>query len=402
MRFSLLLGGLLATVAIAAASCGSDGDGSALGTGGAGGSGGSAQGGSGGEGGAGIGTCDPECGAGQYCSVTGTCIDDGTCAADGDCGEGLECDPATHTCVPGGGCGAVEVTIDPVPPNLMIVLDRSCSMRRDLNNNLVPQGPNKWTFSVDAINQMTVAFQTKIRFGLILFPDTSGGNCGQDQPAVPVGPNNEATIQSLLTAALNQNDPNFPDGPCVTNIDTAMQQASQEPAFLDTTRDSYALLITDGKQAGCSAAGGDAGTTQIITDMDAANVSTFVVGFGGAVDPAQLDIWAQAGGVAQATSPYYYQADSATQLQQALDVIANQTLGCVFQLQETPPDPDAIFVFFNNDPQPIPRDVTHQNGWDYDPQTNQIEFFGSYCDDLKDGNVTDVDIVFGCPEPTPD
>ena len=124
--------------------------------------------------------------------------------------------------------------------------------------------------------------------------------------------------------------------------------------------------------------------------------------FGGAVDPQQLDIWAQAGGVPQAASPFYYQADSAAQLQQALDVIADQTLGCVFQLESTPPDPNAIYVFFNNDTHPIPRDETHQNGWDYDPQTDQVEFYGQYCDDLKDGTVTDVDIVFGCPEPTPD
>jgi hypothetical protein len=41
-------------------------------------------------------------------------------------------------------------------------------------------------------------------------------------------------------------------------------------------------------------------------------------------------------------------------------------------------------------------------GWDYDPATNQVTFYGDECQQLKDGTVTDVDVVFGCNEPTPD
>jgi hypothetical protein len=347
-------------------------------------------------------SCEPPCDSGTFCSVTASCIADGSCAADGDCGAGLVCDTATSVCVPGGGCGAMEVALTAVPPNLMIVLDRSCSMRRDLANNINIAGPNKWTYSVDAINKMTTDYVGQIRFGLILFPDTVTPQCQQDVPAAAVGDGNESAIQTLLTAALDTTDANYPDGPCVTNIDTAMEQAALEPAFSDMGRDSYALLITDGKQAGCNAAGGDNGTTQILTDMAAAGVPTFVVGFGGGVDPAQLDIFAVAGGVPQAGMPSYYQADNPMQLEQALDTIASATLGCVFALESTPPDDNAIFVFFDNDPNAVPRDTTHAAGWDYDATNNQVEFFGATCDDIKAGNVSDVDIVFGCQEPTPD
>jgi hypothetical protein len=394
-------GFIVAAALLTFAACSDSGDGSSLPVtnNGGGGSGASGQGGSGGVVGNG---CTPECEAGQFCSVTRSCIDDGTCAGDGDCGEGLECALNTGLCVPGGGCGAQEVVLTPVPPNLMIALDRSCSMRRDLQNNLNVNGPNKWTYSVDAINLMTTNFQGRIRFGLILFPDIVSPNCQQDAPAVPVGAGNETTLQSILTAALNTNDANYPNGPCVTNIDTAMQQASVEPAFADTTRASYALLITDGKQAGCNAAGGDNGTTMILSQMFAAGVPTFVVGFGGGVDPTQLDIFANAGGVPQMGTPAYYQADNQMQLQTALDAIANATLGCVFSLAETPPDPNDIFVFINNDPTQIPRDQQHNNGWDYDPVTNQVEFYGPLCDQVKNAQVSDVDIVFGCAAPTPD
>src|SRR5690606_32692262 len=76
----------------------------------------------GGEGSVGCGEpCDP----GTFCSFTGECIADGTCAADADCmSVALECNLETGLCQPGEGCGATEVTITPVPPNLMIALDR--------------------------------------------------------------------------------------------------------------------------------------------------------------------------------------------------------------------------------------------------------------------------------------
>src|SRR5262245_7982800 len=117
---ALLLGSL-------AAACGSSGETGSSGTAGSGnasGSGGS-TGGSAGSVGTG---CDPACVDPQICSVAGSCIDPGQCLENGDCDAGLKCDTATKTCVPGGDCGGQEAKADPVAPNLLIVLDRSCSM----------------------------------------------------------------------------------------------------------------------------------------------------------------------------------------------------------------------------------------------------------------------------------
>jgi hypothetical protein len=247
---------------------------------------------------------------------------------------------------------------------------------------------------------MTTDYDGAMRFGLILFPDTTPTNCGQDAPAVTVGPGNEMTIQGLLTAALDTSDANYPSGPCVTNIDSAMEQAGQQPELADTTRPNYALLITDGKQAGCNDAGGDAGTEAILTSMNAAGISTFVVGFGGGVDPAQLDAFAVAGGVPLSGSPAYYQADNALELEAALAAIATEALSCTFTLDDVPDSVSDIYVFINNNPTPIPNDPA--DGWSYDAATNTVTLNGQLCDDLKSGTVTDIDIVLGCPEPTPD
>lgn len=341
---------------------------------------------------------DGDCDSGNFCSSTKKCIPTGSCAADGDCGAGLVCDAATQKCVPGGGCGAEEFAIEAVAPNLYISLDRSCSMTGGGGG-----GQTKWVIAVSALNQMLTSFKGKVRWGLGLFPDITGDKCTQDASQFAIGDNNEAGIQALLSAALKAADKFFPDGPCVTNIDTAMKQASQEPAFADKTRKSYVLLITDGAQAGCSAAGGDPGTEQIITQLNTSGVSTFVLGFGNGIDAAQMNKFAVAGGVPNSdpTDPTakYYKANDTTSLQAALGKIAGSIVGCSFKLNTTPKDPSKIFVFFDN--AKVPQDKTHQAGWDYDAASNQITFYGADCDKLKAQQVQDVDVVFGCDQPTP-
>lgn len=328
--------------------------------------------------------------------MAGSCILEGTCLEDGDCSDGTVCDTDANTCVPGGECGSQEATVEAVPPNLLVVLDRSCSMTEAVANQ------TKWDIAVAALTTMTTTFAGDIRFGLNLFPDKTPDSCAQTEVPVPIGPGTEQAIQDLLAAALVNGDLYFPNGPCVTNIDTAMEQAAADLALQDPNRQSYVLLLTDGKQAGCDAAGGDPGTTQIITDLWANQVGTFVLGFGNGIDADQMNAFADAGGVPNADPQQrYYQAEDQASLDAVLTTIATATLGCTFSLDETPPDASKIFVFFDNT-ESIARDATHMQGWDYDPATNQVTFYGDDCQQLKDGTVTDVDVVFGCNEPTPD
>jgi hypothetical protein len=304
---------LAAVVAVGAmaVTCGdSDEPATSTGTGGSGGTTSSSTSGDGGDGGFVSQSCDPPCELPQFCSVTGVCLDEGQCAEDGDCPPGEECEDT-------GQCSGCE------PPNMLIDLDRSCSMTSKVD------GVSNWEISVGAIETLTTDYAATIRFGLTLFPDKENPNCQQDAIPIPVAEGTEAAIQTLLTDALVNSDPNFPNGPCVTNIDTAMEQATTEPSFNDTDRESYVLLITDGKQAGCSAAGGDSGTTQIIGDLyQNRGIATFVVGFGNDVDPAQLNIFAETGGVPTnnvTCTPdpcKFYKAEDAASLDAALDAIA--------------------------------------------------------------------------------
>ena len=304
---------------------------------------------------------------------------------DGD-GIGDPCDLDVPTEV----CGEQSFAADPVTPNLALVLDRSCSMRRQVD------GERKWDSSILAINAITELYRGEIRFGLYLFPDLEGGNCGQQTPTIPVGDDNEGAIQALLTAALDQGDAWWPDGPCVTNIDTAVEQGGADPAFdsADMVPD-YMMLITDGRQSGCDRAGGNAGTREMLERFyQEEGLTTFVVGFGGEVNPTRLNEFAELGGAPREGDPAYYQADDAAELEQALTDIGGLVVTCTYALAEPPPDPARIYV--RQSGEPLTRDTGRTNGWDY--VDGQIQFFGPACQGLRAQDALALEIIYGCPE----
>jgi hypothetical protein len=299
------------------------------------------------------------------------------------------------SCRPGGGCGGQRIAARPVAPNLLLVLDRSCSM-----NSKILTVP-KWSSAVAAIEKLTADYAGRIDFGLTLFPDRGGDKCSQGAIPIPVGPGNEPAIDALLTAALDPADPNHPGDPCGTPIDTAMLQAATDPGLADPSRPSFVALITDGQQSSCSAGGGDAGTTRTITDLLARGVGTFVVGFDARAAGDQLDVFAQAGGhPTGAASPKFYDAADPQALDGALAALAGQTVGCAYQLANPPPDPSLLYLFTDAGDE-IPRDPNHGDGWDYDPATSIVRLYGAACDALRAGSVTAIDVVYGCEAPPP-
>jgi hypothetical protein len=336
--------------------------------------------------------CDP---ALQYCAANGTCVDKGACAVDQDCGNGMKCDPATKQCVV-SGCGGQLLGVTNVPPNLLLVLDRSCSMRE----NLAGTQTSKWQAAVEAIKTVSTTYENDIRWGLTMFPDTDGAACAQDGPIpYPIADNNAPAIRTALTASLAVADPNYPDGPCVTNIDTGIEKAGTDPALNDTTRENYLMLVSDGAQSQCNLAGSDNGTRTLIADYkNLRSIPTYVVGFGSGVDVPALNSFATAGGTARSGATKYYQADNASQLTDAFSQIAKEVVSCQYTLNPAPADINLAFVYFNNT-ESVPRDTAHTMGWDYDATTMQLTLYGSYCTRVKSRSVTDVDVVYGCDVP---
>jgi MYXO-CTERM domain-containing protein len=211
---------------------------------------------------------------------------------------------------------------DDCTSNLMIVLDRSCSMTQ---NSIM--GKTRWQIAVDAINNLMAKNQGKLRYGITLFPDKKATKpqCVQTVARLAPDTGNEAKVSTALTD-------NTPGAPCVTNIDEGIKYAAAEPALYRQDRRSFVVLITDGSQAGCNGgpAGADPLTVQYITQMYQKKVPTYVVGFDvGASMEAQssLNSFATAGGLPNPKGPKFYPANNQAELEAALDQLASLTTG---------------------------------------------------------------------------
>jgi hypothetical protein len=322
--------------------------------------------------------------------------DDGPDAAAPACNNDIDCGPGKR-CESGGcvdnRCGGESLDLTYVPPNLLLVVDRSCSMTKVLTSTTT----SKWQVAVDGINKVITSYGSDIRWGLTLFPDTTPAACTQQDFAFPLGDGNGPGIQTLLANALVTTDPFYPDGPCVTNIDTAVMQAETDPGLADPSRRSYLMLVTDGAQSsGCTAGGGDPGSEMAVKKLLKSGVKTFVLGFGNAVDVAQLDALAIAGGAPLPGTTKYFRADTAGELDQALQTIADAVVGCSYKVDPPPEDPSQVYVWFGGT-EHVPRDPSQMTGWDYDAATQTVTLYGSYCDRVKAKMVKKVDVIFGCP-----
>ena len=352
--------------------------------------------------------CGP-CPDGTFCSISNQCLPAGTCVSDEDCGGGKVCDE-TNTCVTGGSCGTSEFDLSSVPPNLLFVLDRSCSMTQSRTTMGDDVALQKWVPVVDALVQVVTDLGGDIQFGLELFPDglDPESECGQNptgEIAVPLSPEGGARITELLLAArTDEANPIYPsNGPCQTNTYSALSQAAAQAALADPERKSYVILLTDGEPY-CGDFNrrnetSDTAINGVISDMAASGIPTFVIGFGDVadVDPEALARYAISGGTTPSPEQPYYDAANGEQLLADLREITKGIVSCDYALDSTPPG-EELYVFFDNENQ-IQRDPTHAEGWDFNPETLTLSFFGTACELLQNDQVVDIDVVYGCARP---
>jgi hypothetical protein len=310
----------------------------------------------------------------------------------------------------GGGqqCGAVPYSTQPIPPDILILLDASGSMNNDTADNACNNGcgaTSKWAQAMPAINAVVAETQDSIRWGLKFFADTDA-TCGVgNSVAVPVAIGNAGAIENALFGRTSANG-GLTNG---SRTPTRAAENAGEAYLVGLTDPSpkFLLLVTDGLPnctpgSSDTAADDSTGTVAAVTAAAAAGIPTMVVGVSTSGVPgvdATLNDMAVAGGYARASSPAYYPASSTDQLTAALRALANAAPSCMFALPPAPNsylDPYNIGVVVGG--VSIPRDTSHANGWDYTGSgQTAIEIYGSLCDDIKTGTVTSVQIVFHCP-----
>ncbi|MBC8133471.1 MAG: VWA domain-containing protein [Deltaproteobacteria bacterium] len=291
-------------------------------------------------------------------------------------------------------CPANTFTASNLPPDLLIVLDRSGSMLEDpMTGMSQPTSPtNKWAQTTTALNQVVGQTQDKIRWGLKFFGSPGGGACGvNDMAEVPVGPMNAAAI----AAAIATGDPgsNTPTRAAVT----------QAAAYLRTVTDlnpKFILLATDG-QPNCRTGGGgggsatdDAAAIAAVATVAAMGFPTFVIGIAttGTAGHDTLSMMAVNGGYPRTGDPRYYPVTTSADLATALGIIQGMiALPCQFQLGGVPQDLNAVTVTVGG--QPVVRP-----DWMYAPGNRAIIFpeAGATCMGLKSGALKDVIIKLPC------
>jgi hypothetical protein len=194
----------------------------------------------------------------------------------------------------------------------------------------------------------------------------------------------------------------------------AMQQASQ----LKGTKS--VILLTDGYPTSCDTAQDpNANDIQRVIDAAATGVKgnnlvrTFVMGVidgTKGANPDHLSRIAQAGGTAryagcENNKDCFYALNAntfATDIKKAFDAIALQAFDCTFDLP--PPEMGAtndlskvnVQIVTTNGTTVLSRDVSHQSGWDYLPNMTQVQLYGSACQQVKDDDMSKVEIVVGC------
>ena len=330
-------------------------------------------------------------------------------------------------------CGEQEFVLEAVPPNVVLVLDKSGSMVQnswDADGDPVTAEETRWRSLHDVVSFVVGTFEAEINFGAVLFPSTSAiaeldaGACFVNtDPEVPVAALNADGVLGGIPQANATTSTIVGATPATAGIQTALDHLKT----LDASIDRFMILITDGA-ANCSA---DADTSMcpgtscgLMVEYDSNlplvvgdafmtdGVPTFVIGidiFDGVVsEPGQvavntfteLNAVAEAGGRAREGSEMFFNATNEIELQEALAEIAGQVVSCTIPLSEEPTDPDFVEVEIGGMLFPPVEDCETQDGWVYvNPEGpyDAIQLCNAACDALAESG--ELDATFGCPPP---
>ena len=301
---------------------------------------------------------------------------------------------------PDSNCAAVNQGATALPPDILILLDRSGSMQWNADASCMNNcgAESRWNQVTTALAQVVPMTDTMVNWGLKFFGSASG--CGVNAtPEVPVGPGNGQMIMTRIGTTNTGS---------ATPTRLGVNAGAAYMATVTDTNPKYLLLATDGEPT-CNPdlpatmmnmnMSDAVGAQQAVTDAFNLGFKTFVVGVGDTMGAMTLDQMAINGGMPQtgaATS--FYQVTDTASLVTALQTILGRVGSCQFEIGAAPNSMTSVdFIDVFGDGMPIPRDTTHTDGWDYSNASHTaIEVYGPRCDAVRSGTTMNVTVTFRC------
>lgn len=309
----------------------------------------------------------------------------------------------------GTSCGQTNINIMPLPPDILIVQDRSLSMTDDTNDQPCAGGSasgdgncgaaSKWSQTTAALNTALSQTENTVNWGLYWLGDEAA-QCGvSPTPAVMIEPAGYNDISGAFAANTFTGQPGTPTAAVMNDAVTYMKT-------LTDPNPKYLLLATDG-EPNCPAGpttlntNDDRGAETAVANALTAGFPTFVVGIATTSDPgatAALNAMAVAGGQPQANAAtQYYAVTDTASLVTALDAILGMATSCKVSLAGAPSNLSNVAVSAQ-DPSGARVEITQDptNGWSFDATKANIILNGTACDDLQDGTYTNFQFIYAC------
>jgi hypothetical protein len=321
----------------------------------------------------------------------------------------------------GAYCGQLTRPLTALPPDILILLDRSGSMNNDITDNpcigdggiSIPANgscgaSSKWALVTSALNQVVGETDTAVNWGLKFFPDVGDSSCtASGAPAVSIGSANGTAIASAIAGQTTAVGAVMGSNGTPTNAGET--SAAAYLATLTDANPKFILLATDGLPT-CATGGvtgsmsnDSAGAIAAVQTAFNAGIPTFVVGIAtaGFTGDTTLSEMANAGGYPRTGSPSYYPVSTTQELTATLsNLVATVATECTFALGPPPTNDgrtglDRINIFV--DGAPLARDPSHTRGWDYTDATKAlITVYGPDCNNLLNGVTQWVTVAFTC------
>jgi len=362
-------------------------------------------------------TVDPDTTATSTATETETTEPTSTDPSESDSDTEQDSGSTTEDVVP---CDVAEATLEPVPPNVMLVLDKSGSMvNNSWDHDAMGGTPDitRWDSLYQVVDFVTTTFDSQINFGAVLFPAINATST-YNAAACTVGGSPDVDIASMNSAAILAAIPDateteiFGGTPATAGVivgrDHLLEQDPENPRAL--------ILVTDGA-ANCALEAatnfqrfeeydeqlpvvvGNAWTADgipvYVVGIDVEDVTSDATNDGYPNNTNTYDALnevAVAGGQPLPGMEQFYQTTNQLELQDALQAIISNALSCVVPLDPEPAFPDLLEVIVSNMNVPQVMDCATEDVWVYSNPMgpyDSIELCGTWCDELKAaGSVT--------------